>query len=394
MLQARVIEEREELERLAPRWRDLLAQAANAQPVLTPLWLLAWWREFGERGRSLRIIAVEDGGALVGMLPLSYRRAAHRGAIPVRRLELLATGEPEEHEIGSDYVGGLAVRGREADVAGVLARVLLEGRLGPWDELRMTAMSGEDPLVGPLAHALGAGNGAAPVEQAGESPYVPLPKTWEEYTRALGSSRRYVVTRSLRELETWSAGSWELRRARTPEDLAEGTRVLHELHAERWTSEGRQGVFSSERFTRFHGEVMPRLLAGEDGASLELVWLVARGQPLAAAYSIVYGGKLYFYQSGRRVDVPKSLRPGIALHALSIRSSIEAGLREYDFLAGASRYKRELALASRPIVTLRAVAGGARARGVEAMRVLAERAIGRLRTARRRVELAKEPVSE
>jgi CelD/BcsL family acetyltransferase involved in cellulose biosynthesis len=200
---------------------------------------------------------------------------------------------------------------------------------------------------------------------------------------AVGRSRRYVVTRSLRELDAWSTSGWVLRRARTRQELQEGTRVLRALHAERWSAEGRSGVFASQRFARFHDAVMPRLLAGEDGASLELVWLVAQGRPLAASYSIVYRGKLYFYQSGRRVDVPKSVRPGIALHALSIRASIEAGLREYDFLAGASRYKRDLALASRPIVTLRAVAGTARARGVEAVRVLTERAIARVRAVRR-----------
>src|SRR5579871_2582818 len=137
MLRTHIIEDRIELERLAPRWRELLVRSANAQPVLTPLWLLSWWREFGERdGRALRIVTVEDEErSLIGMLPLSYRRTAHRRAIPVRRLELLATGEAEEDEIGSDYVGGLAVRGREAEVAGALARALLEGRLGGWDEL-------------------------------------------------------------------------------------------------------------------------------------------------------------------------------------------------------------------------------------------------------------------
>ena len=101
---------------------------------------------------------------------------------------------------------------------------------------------------------------------------------------------------------------------------------------------------------------MPRLWAGEDGASLELLWLVVRGEPIAASYNVVFGNKVYFYQSGRRMDVPKAVRPGIAMHALAIQRSIEAGRREYDFLQGASRYKRDLALASRALVTLRAVA--------------------------------------
>ena len=100
------------------------------------------------------------------------------------------------------------------------------------------------------------------------------------------------------------------------------------------------------------------------------------------AYSIVYGGRVYFYQSGRSLDVPKSLKSGIALHALAIRASIEAGRLEYDFLAGDSQYKRDLSLAARPIVCLRAVAGSARARGVEAARRFADRAIARVRELR------------
>jgi CelD/BcsL family acetyltransferase involved in cellulose biosynthesis len=158
--------------------------------------------------------------------------------------------------------------------------------------------------------------------------------------------------------------------------------VLRDLHGERWTAVGKEGVFASERFARFHDAVLPRLLAGEDGASVELSWLVARGQPIAAAYNLVYAGRVQFYQSGRRVDLPKGLRPGIALHALLLREAIERGRVEYDFLAGSSRYKRDLALASRPLVTMRAVAPGLRARAVEGMRRLADRAIERVRRPR------------
>ena len=104
-----------------------------------------------------------------------------------------------------------------------------------------------------------------------------------------------------------------------------------------------------------------------------------RGEPIAAAYNVVHGGRLQFYQSGRRVDVPKNVRPGIAMHALAIRTSIDAGLHEYDFLGGASRYKRDLALEARNLVTLRAIAPGLRARAVEAARALTERAIARIR---------------
>jgi CelD/BcsL family acetyltransferase involved in cellulose biosynthesis len=383
MTRTRIVQDVSELHALAPAWRDLLARVPAPQPVLTPLWLLAWWRQFGEAdGRALRVVVVEDGAELVGFVPLAARSAAHRRAIPVRRLELLATGEDDEDEICSDYVGGLAVPGREGEVVGAAAAALRSGALGEWDELLMPAMGGEDPLVPRLVAALLEGGVPVDVTPRGECPYVPLPSTWDGYLQALGSSRRYVVTRSLRELEKWAGpGGWELVTARSPEDLATGVRVLRDLHAERWTSAGRAGVFSSRRFASFHEDVMPRLLAGEDGASLDLAWLVVRGEPIAASYSVVFDGRVCFYQSGRRMDTPKAVRPGITLHALNIRRSIEAGHREYDFLAGATRYKRDLALAARPLVSLRAVAPGMRSRAVEAARSLVERAIARVRGA-------------
>ena len=385
MQRIRVIRHVEGLEAIRPAWRHLLDRSSHAQPVSTPLWLLAWWREFGERdGRGLRAVTVEDDGDLIGLVPLSLRLAAHRGAIPVRRLELLGTGEVEADEIGSDYVGGLAVAGREAEVAQAVAVAIAGGTLGSWDELRMPGMSGEDALVPALHRGLVACGIAADVAASGQCMFIPLPPTWEGYLAALDGTRRYAVTRTMRELDKWAGpGGWTLRRAVTEADLGEGRAVLVDLHARRWRAAGREGVFASPRFSRFHDEVIPGLHRGEDGASLDLSWLVVQGRPIAAAYSVRYRDRVQFYQSGRRTDVPKAFSPGIAMHALAIRQAIDDGLREYDFLAGASRYKRQLSLAERPIVTLRAVATGLRARAVEAARVVAERAALRLREARR-----------
>ena len=72
------------------------------------------------------------------------------------------------------------------------------------------------------------------------------------------------------------------------------------------------------------------------------IWIVLR-----------WNGKIYFYQSGRKMDVPNQVRPGIALHAETIRSAIAEGLREYDFMGGSAQYKSQLAPAARQLVRLR-----------------------------------------
>ncbi|HVJ16421.1 MAG TPA: GNAT family N-acetyltransferase [Polyangiaceae bacterium] len=380
MLRAEILTDIAAVRSIVPEWRALLARSANPQPVQTPLWLVTWWLEFGESdGRSLRFVTLRDGGTLVGVVPLAARRMLHRGVLPLRRLELLATGENEEDEICSDYVGAVLELGREVDVANALAKLLMEGALGGWDELHLTQMRDGDPLLAPLEAALARLRARPRVTASGLCPYVPLPRTWDEYTKALDGEQRYAVSRGMRELEKWAGrGNYELRRAETRADLEEGRRILHSLHAERWSTNGAGGVFASARFRRFHDEVMPRLFDGEDGG-LDLMWLSVRNEPIACVYNIIYGNKVHFYQSGRKLEVPKAVKPGMAIHSLAIRRSIELGHSEYDFLNGASQYKRKLATATRSLVTLTATAPELRARAVDAARTLTETALAKAR---------------
>jgi CelD/BcsL family acetyltransferase involved in cellulose biosynthesis len=181
-----------------------------------------------------------------------------------------------------------------------------------------------------------------------------LPPTWDDYLRALGGRRRHLVRRSIRDLEAWAGESLTLRCAETEAELERGRHVLESLHAERWTATGGRSLFDSERFRAFHRRVIPDLFRRGE---LELLWLEARGEPLAALYNVVHAGKVYFYQGGRRMDLPRGLRAGIALHAHAIRRAIEKGRSEYDFLAGRSRYKLDLATDARPLCTLSAWSG-------------------------------------
>ena len=79
----------------------------------------------------------------------------YRHAVPYRRLELLATGEDEQDEIGSDYVGVIAERGSEEGVAGALAETIVRGRLGPFDHVALSALDGDLPMNAALAESRG-----------------------------------------------------------------------------------------------------------------------------------------------------------------------------------------------------------------------------------------------
>ena len=352
-LATQVIGDPAQLAALSAEWSELLAASDMSSPAMSPVWMAAWWRVFGgQDGRELRAVGFRDGGGrLVGLAPLAVRRVWRRPGLPTRLLELIPSGEREADEILSDYLAVVAARGFEQRVADGLAGLLRSGGLGSWDELVMPRMS-TDSVIVPLLGAALERAGVMHLEVTGGSPYIPLPATWDQYLARLSGSKRRLVRTSLRDFEKWSGGRSSLHVARNAAELEEGSRILRELHEARWREEGKSGVFSSPLFTAFHAEVMPALLARGE---LELMWLCAPEEPVAATYNIVWNGAVHFYQSGRRMDLPRELRPGVVLHALAIRRSIELGRREYDFLAGASRYKQDLALAVRPLCSIRLV---------------------------------------
>jgi CelD/BcsL family acetyltransferase involved in cellulose biosynthesis len=379
-LTARIVHDPDVLLAARSDWDALLAKSAAPSPTLTPAWMLAWWRTFGPLGgRALRAVLFFDGARLVGLAPLLVRRARDRVGVPFRRIELLASGEDEADETCSDYIGVLAEQGEERAIADALAEVLTGPEFDAWDELALRSMNGDASLPLLLASSLRAKGCVARLEVTGVSHYVRLPRSWDDYLAALPSQRRYLVRRSMRDLEKWAAGTLAIHRARTAEDVDRGMQILAFLHAERWRAEGKAGVFESSRFRAFHTGAAPALLVAD---ALDLSWMEAHGEPIAAAYNLLWDGKVAFYQSGRSMRLPKTLRPGIAQHAYAMRTAIEEGRREYDFLAGSSRYKTDLATDARPLVDLvatrasiLAAARRATALALDEMRALRARAV-------------------
>lgn len=338
-----------EVQALVPQWRELLEESATNEITLTPEWLLTWWDVFGGRdGRQLRFVAYHEDGRLVGLAPLLSRRHWYWPGVPFRRLEPLASGERAGDAICSDYLTILARQGMEDVVAYRIFKTISSGELGPWDELVIPLMDGSQVMPELLVEKARGRGLLAEVEETTRAWYVPLPGSWEAYLKQLGKKERYLINRTLRDFEQWAGGEWSLECA-TKETLAEGQRVLHGLHHERW--EGEQGgVFRSPLFLAFHDRLMPLLL---DRGALELLWLRVRGANVAAMYNVTGNRKTYFYQCGRSRAVPRHIRPGGVLIYLALRRAIAAGHREFDFLGGDAVYKRQLALASRPLVQVR-----------------------------------------
>lgn len=364
MLEVVLVDRGRELAALEPEWIQL--SRANPQLVTGPTWARSWWRVYGSTGgRRLRTLAVRDAaGSLVGLWPLLSRVTLEKGAVPFRRLEMLGSGERREDEVCSDYLAPLVRPDLRQPVAAAMVDALADGKAGRFDDLLVPDMPAEDPVVRDLAEALGARGFDVVLEPSGHCPFVTLPGSWEAYLATLDGDRRYFVKRSLRDFEAWAAKRpVELARVASELELDAGLRTLVTLHEGRWAS---GGVFQSALFSSFHRHVMREMLRGDEGR-LDLLVLRVGGEPVAAVYDLVVGNKTYFYQSGRRTDLPSKVRPGIVIHALAMQRAIAEGQREYDFMKGDSQYKQKLATGAHPLVRLRAVAPSTVARAKDGL---------------------------
>lgn len=367
----------ERAERLRAEWESLLGRCERNELALSPDWLLTWWQVYGPlQGREFRLGLFYEKDRLVGLAPLARRRHFYRGCIPFRRLEFLASGEKEGHGIYSNHLSVLAEKGYEEAVARRLAEELDAGTLGKWDEVVLPMTDGDTPMAAALPRALRQAGYLVSAEKMDSAPYIPLPATWDAYLKSLSGSHRHLLTRSLRAFDRWAGGPTRLERVADPGDLEKGKRILVSLHHARWEKDAQSGVFRSPHYVRFHDLIMARLL---ERGCLELCWLSVRGKPVAVLYGLAWGGKVYAYQMGRCPDVPSNVRPGAVLLAHAIRAAIEAGRREFDLLASEAPFKTQLALASRPLLCVRAVRPGL----VEHARRAADHCARRLRLLRR-----------
>jgi CelD/BcsL family acetyltransferase involved in cellulose biosynthesis len=350
VLSFRLVNNSEVLPTLASQWRALLDRSAFPEPMLSPDWLFTWWKYYGHN-RHLAVGLFHDRGRLVGIAPMCRRIHLYRPGIPFRRLEFMGSGGSDVDGVCSEYLSLIASRGHECAVAAAFIQRVKERAFGAWDECVLELTNGGDKIMECVVDAASSCGFRVERTLASEAPYIELPQDWDAFLAGCSSSRRREIRRRLRDFVDWAGKSgFALERARDSGTLRRGFEVLSELHCERWQADNVAGAFASPRFRAFHEEFATSLLGA---GRLDLAWLTVAGTPVAAQYSLIAGNKLYFYQCGRKIDVPPKIRIGVTMAILLVKDAIEKKYREVDFLGGLHEYKMMFTSTTRPLVELR-----------------------------------------
>jgi CelD/BcsL family acetyltransferase involved in cellulose biosynthesis len=282
-------------------------------PFATPGWIEAWWGAFG-RGEPL-ILAPRRGGTLLGAAALTVSGGTAR---PI--------GDPEV----CDHFDVAAAPGSGAGLLEALRRDLRPRGVGILDLVRVRPDSIAAEELVPAARRLGWPVDFEPADTAME---LDLPASWEAYLETLPAKPRHELKRKLRRLE--GAGSFRLRRARTPE---ESERALSEFLRLFRSGRPDKARFMTPRMARFFAALAAELLREE---RLDLWALEVNGEAASVAFCFRHGRRVLLYNNAYDERF-RPLSAGLLVKALSIRESIAAGFAVYDFLRGRERYKRHL----------------------------------------------------
>ena len=164
-------------------------------------------------------------------------------------------------------------------------------------------------------------------------PYLPLPRTFEEYLASRSANMRYHIHR--RQKGFAKAAGAELRIVC---DADEGKQVLSDffdLHQRRWRRDGMPGNFQDPAMQEFL-----RLFCGVAARQgwLRCYVLRAAGQTQGILIAFHWHGTANYYQLGWNPAGPVK-SAGVILMAASIKQAIDEGLARYDFLRGDEAYK-------------------------------------------------------
>lgn len=305
----------ERLDLLSPEWEELLMRSGVRWPFLQPSWLRVWASTQPVHG-ELELLAVRDGGRLVGILPLIRLGA-----------DFMLAGDSDI----CDYMDLIAEPG---SYEAVLEAAVTHLHQDSWDRLRFWGLREDSPALGALPDLAERFGFDYLREEEAVCPRVSLPETWDDYLLTLSKKDRHELRRKIRRM---SEAGEEVRdyALSDPADILTALPDFFRLHRE---SRQDKAEFMSPAMEHFFVE-MTSALSQDD--LIRLFFLEIDGKRVASVLTFNCADELWLYNSGFDPSFA-SASVGLVSKALVLRQAIADGKRCYDFLRGAEPYKYDL----------------------------------------------------
>lgn len=321
---------RDQIQDLAPLWRDLLRRSETETPFMTFEWATAWLDCFGARHEP-RVLVVEDDVGPCALAPLAIVERRF-GPLRYRAVELIGTGSLRFLGMGlADRADFVLVRRKDESVREIVRYLVAHKQ--DWDVVDLRFVPEASTTFARLRHD-GRDLGVDVVhERASESPYLPLKDGYASYLERRSSNFRNGMRRKIKKLQEYGDARFHFSTA--PEEVAQTLTMAFEVAAKSWKAKNGTGLFCHHNVREFFATLVPRLAAV---GQVEIATLAMDGKPIASEVLFRVGGKLWSYDHSFTIEHDR-LSPGHLLTAHIIERAYQEKAGEYDFLRGDEGYK-------------------------------------------------------
>ena len=306
----------ESLEALAPEWERLHAASPAHALFVSTIWHRAWATACCGAPEDHSVLSVRQDGELIAITPIHETEGGVTFSIDFNV---------------TDYQDLLTAPGAER-VA--WESVLRFGRASGWTRVDLVGLREDSPSTSLIAELCRIDGWRQTQTDWDVSPYLALPRSWDEYLGGLGKKNRHELRRKFHRLEEGGTVEYEVIE-RWDEDTATAVDTFLDLMEK--SSEEKARFLTDERrtFLRTMSE------ATADAGALRLCFLRIDGVRVSATLNFADGDRWLLYNSGYDPEYRRQ-SVGLLLKAWSIGYAIENGFREYDFLRGDEAYKYDL----------------------------------------------------
>ena len=320
---------------LRGEWNQLLSRAHADCIFYTWEWHSSWWDAY--QPGKLMILACRDDEKLLGIAPLFVSACAGGG----RSLRIIGCVDV------TDYLDLIVDKDHLSKVFAVFADCLLAER-DAFDKLDICNIPHDSPTREILPALLRERGFNAIVEQQEVCPVIDLPDEWSAYLARLDKKQRHEIRRKLRRIQgVDQAIDWYIVNGQHNLD----DEVQHFVRLMAASDPEKAAFLEDEGNMRFFRKIVP--LAHERGW-LQLNFLTAGADRIAAYLNFIYGKRVMVYNSGLDSRAYRQLSPGIVLLAYNIRHAIKSGYEVYDFLRGDEAYKYRMGGRDTAVLNIRA----------------------------------------
>ncbi len=324
-----LLTELDALEKLVPQW-DALA-VRNKRPTSSPAWMLGWLRHLAPATASARVVAVREGGELIGLAPFFVNERG-RGRVDYRMMgESLPRTSP------------LASPGREWEVAEAIGATLAEATPHP-DVIALE----NGPVASHWSAAL-RDTWPAPMHPVARQYLIQASPTISLHQSSLDAwlaDRSANFRSQMRRIRRQFSAAGGVARMSTMATLETDVKAFMRLHAERWEGRGESSIAARL-------EEMERLFLDAGCMHVEahrfrLCMLEIDGQPISAQLFSESGGEVLYFNGGWDERFAK-LKPAMLGILYAIEDALARGDERIDLAPGGQQYKLRFADGNDPV---------------------------------------------